>query len=376
MNGQPKKIFRPVSFSDTERGFARRLSYGRTITLNETEIPKALEYEDIDDAFNEFVDKELDLVDNNGKRVPYFTLYSNQRFSEYSQTWEHTDEDGNLLMNFKTVNRRNNPNAGTGQGGAWNIPGERRFTTHMKTVLDDNGDEHVEVYSMKQPYNVDLYYRVNFVTNTYEMINRFNERVHDLFKSRQCYIRPNGHFIPMVLEEVNDETTYSIEERKFFVQSIVVKAMAYIIHEEDFDVKKYPKRVKLYDSTKQRRPKSMVDIEEKEGEDNYAFKSLDLRVMFAPGENKVEFTMDTDMVVQYGTRDNITDVRVSINGTPIFIEKGFSIKNGDNVKVRMWSADYRSPSVMVFSGYAPNVIYDEIAPEDVRKDDTSEILEV
>lgn len=376
MNGQPKKIFRPVGFTEPEKGFGRRLSYGRTITLNETEVPKALEYEDIDNAFNEFVDKELDLTDTEGKKVPYFTLYSNQRFSEYSQTWEHTDEDGNLLMNFKTVNRQNNPNVGSGQGGTWNIPGERRYTTHMKTVLDDNGDEHVEVYSMKQPYSVDLMYRVNFVTNTYEMINRFNERVHDLFKARQCYIRPNGHFIPMILEEVNDETSYSIEERKFFVQSIIIKAMAYIIHEEDFEVKKYPKRVKLYDTAKLRRPKSTVDIEEKEGEDEYAYKSLDLRVTFAPGETKVEFTMDTDMVVQYGTRDNITDIRLSINGTPIFIEKGFTLKNEDVVKVRMWSADYGSPASIVFSGYDPNVIYDEIAPENVSEEVVGENLEV
>lgn len=105
----------------------------------------------------------------------------------------------------------------------------RRYTILQRTVLDDNGTESYEKYSMKQPYTVDLAYRINFVTNVFENINTFNQKVNYLFKARQCYIRPNGHYIPMVIDEINDESTYSIEDRKFYVQSISVKVMAYII---------------------------------------------------------------------------------------------------------------------------------------------------
>lgn len=354
MGKQPKKIFRPVRFRDKETGFPRRYSYGQTIMSKETEMPKPLEYEDIDAAFNEFVEKEIELTDENGKRVPTYTLYSNQRFSEYSQTWEHTDEDGNLLMNFKTVNRQGNPNVGSMQGGAWNIPGERRFTTHMKTVLDDNGKEHVEIYSMKQPYAVDMVYRVNFITNTFEMLNRFNERVHDLFKSRQCYIRPNGHFIPMVIEDVTDETTYSIEERKFFVQSVSIKAMAYVIHEEDFEVKKYAKDVKLYGNFSKTKP--VVSIEEVEQpEENGQLQQLTLVIDFPAGEPRVEFEMDSTMVITNATRSNITDVRLSFNGVPTYIEEGFTLHEGDNVRVRIHTPDYSNPSNLTFYGYDPEV---------------------
>lgn len=364
---QPKKIFRPVGFRDAEKGFPRRVSYGKTITYKAPEFPKPLEYEDIDNAFNEFADKAIDLVDDEGKRVPTFTLYSNQRFSEYSQTWEHTDEDGNLLMNFKTVNRSGNPSQGSGHANSWNIPGERRYTTHLKTVLDEDGTEHVEVYSMKQPYWVDLMYRINFVTNTFEMLNTFNERIHELFKARQCYIRPNGHFIPMILDGIDDQTNYSIEERKFFVQSVKIKAMAYIIHESDFNVKKYAKDVKLYDTMK--KPKNTVEIEEKETDPEAVTKQVELNISFSAGESSVEFDIDTDMEVMNGSRDNIFSVRVSVNGTPTFIEKGFSLKEGDTVKVRIVPADPFKPASLKFFGTVPNHYVNVELSESVKDDE-------
>lgn len=373
MGKQPKKIFRPVKFRDRETGVPRRYSYGKTIMAKETEMPKPLEYEDIDAAFNEFVEKEIELTDENGKRVPTFTLYSNQRFSEYSQTWEHTDEDGNLLMNFKTVNRQGNPGAGSMQGGAWNIPGERRFTTHMKTVLDDNGREHVEIYSMKQPYAVDLTYRINYVTNTFEMLNRFNERVHDLFKARQCYIRPNGHFIPMVLEDVSDETSYSIEERKFFVQSVSIKAMAYIIHEEDFEVKKYAKEVKLYGHPTKTKP--VVSIEESEPLDEIAQpQQISLVIDFPAGEPRVEFEMDSTLVVTNATKVNISDVRVFVNTIPTYIENGFTLHEGDTVRVRIHTPDYTNPSTITFYGYDPEVYSPNIPSENVSEEIPQEVV--
>ena len=142
---QPKKDIVPVKFKDKAIGRERRRNFAKEILYKETNFPRPVEYADIDKAVETFVDKELDIVDSDGKRIPTYTLYSTQRFSEYSQTWEHTDENGNLLMNFKTVSRGNNPMKGDNQGGLFNIPGNRRYTMQEKVVLGDNGVEHVEV---------------------------------------------------------------------------------------------------------------------------------------------------------------------------------------------------------------------------------------
>ena len=48
--------------------------------------------------------------------------------NEYAQTWQHLDETGNLLLNFKTINRENNPKQGQNQGNNFNIPRKQRLS--------------------------------------------------------------------------------------------------------------------------------------------------------------------------------------------------------------------------------------------------------
>lgn len=361
--GQPKKNLTTVRLKDKPYGMERRISYGKTILDKETVFPKPLEYEDIDAAFTEFVDKMLDLV-YDGKKIPTFTLYSNQRFSEYGQMWEHLDKENNLLMNFKTVNRSNNPGFGSNQGDLYNIPGERRYTLLMRTVLEDNGTEACEIYSMKQPYCVDLKYRINFVATKNELINEFNMQINNLFKAKQCYIRPNGHFIPMTLEDVSDESQYSIEERKFFVQSVEIKAMAYIIRRSDFKVEKRPKRISLTLAGDAKKRVPLVEIEEYEGKLNN--KGIDLSVSFEPYHDKVEFDIDTDMTIEKVETDNVRSYRISVNGTPYYTEKGFSVKNGDTIKIKIIQYEQAKQSTLKFIGYSPNeVYYTDNVPEKV-----------
>lgn len=358
---QPKKYINKIKFKDRTYGYEQRLNYGKHIMRKEPYFPKPLTYEDIDNAVFEFVDKSID-IEYDGIKIPTFTLYSNQRFSEYSQTWEHTDENGNLLLNFKTVSRDNNPNLGDNQGGLWNIPGDRYYTLRIRTVMDDNGTESYEIYSMKQPFCIDLMYRFNIVTDKYNVINLFNEKINKLFSARQCYIRPNGHYIPMVIDSVNDESNYSIDERKFFMQSFVIKVMAYIINKEDFKVEKKPKRVMLYGEGDTFRPKPLINIEEYE--DVYENKSLEVSIDFKEYHDKATFTIDTDMVITEIEKNNIRQVRLFVNDTPYYIDKGFKVKNGDEIKIKIRQIDENQSSSIKFIGYDPSNVY--------RKDYTPE----
>lgn len=361
---QPKRNIIPMKFKDKVYGTERRRNYPKEILYKETELPKPLEYDDIDFAFEEFVRESVAKLEDT--IYPVFTLYSNQRFSEYSQNWNHTDKDGNLLLNFITVNRDNNPKPGSNQGELWNIPGDRYYTILIKDVLDDNGTESYEIYSMKQPYSVDLTYRINFMTSTYDNINGFNKRINELFKARQCYIRPNGHFIPMVIEEVNDETSYSIDERKFFLQSIGIKVMAYIIGKNDFKIERKPKRIITMAEGDTKRPAPVVDIEEYEEGNPMEFRSIDITVSFEEYHDKVEFDIDTDVDIISNTMDNIRNMRLFINDTPFYIDKGFKIKNGDNVKIKINKYDISDKASITFKGYNPNEVYNsQYIPEKV-----------
>ena len=346
---QTKKYIIPTGNRKPQTGNPVRHSYAQTIMEQAPAIPKPLDYVDIDKAFQEWVQNDVDIKTATGKPMPTVTLYSSQRFSEYSQTWKHTDEEGNLLMNFKTINRETDPNGGDNQGGYWNIPGDRWYTYLIRTVLDDNGTESYEVYSMKQPYTVDLTYRINIVTNLMETLNEFNAKINDLFKSRQCYLRPNGRWIPMVIEDVSDETQYSIEDQKFYVQTVSIKVMAYIIREQDMKVERRPKRVLLFaEDDTGKKPKINVEEYVKDGREH---PGADIQVTIAPWKTKASFDFDMDMRVDEIKTDNVRSLRIFVNNTPIFYEKGFNISAGDNVRLFIKALNQNEECKISLIGY-------------------------
>ena len=355
MRRQPKKNMTKVNRPQKIYGNMVKKSYQKTILEKAPVFPKPLEYDDIDKAVFDFVDKQIDIVID-GELIPTYTLYSNQRFSEYTQMWEHSDEFGNLYLNFKTVNRDKNPSFGGNQGELWNIPGQRKYTLLQREVLEDNGTESYEIHTMKQPYAVDLSYTINFITTTVDNLNQFNQKINKLFAARQCYIRPNGHFIPMVIDEISDETTYSISDRKFYAQSVTIKLMAYIIEKDDFEVKKYPKRTNLsLSGDKYKKNQPCVEIEEINNP--LKNKTLNVNITFQPYHNKLEFEFDTDMNIEKIYTENVRNFRIMVNDTLYYTEKGFKLHNEDNVRIQIKPIEGEQESFMQFIGYEPNEFY-------------------
>jgi len=302
-----------------------------------------------------------------GKTVPTYTLYSNQRFSEYTQMWEHSDENGNLYLNFKTINRDKDPSFGDNQGSLWNIPGNRKYTLMKRDIIDENGVECTEIYSMSQPYAVDLTYTINFITVTLEELNNFNQKVNKLFSARQYYIRPNGHFIPMVIDDISDETTYSISDRKFFVQSITIKLMAYIIEKNDFEVKRYPKNINISFENLKASKQNCVDVEEEDSP--MKNKTLNVNIQMKPYKNKVEFDFDTNMKVEEIITENVRTIRVMVNGVLYYTDKGFVLRDEDNVRIQIRPFNESKESFIKFVGYEIDSFYNsEVIPEKVFDD--------
>ena len=355
MRTQPKKNLTPVHKTREKYGNMVRKGYQNRILDKAPIFPKPLEYDDIDKAVFDFVDTSIAIVID-GKLIPTYTLYSNQRFSEYTQMWEHSDENGNLYLNFKTINREKNPSFGDNQGKLWNIPGQRKYTLLQREVLDDNGTESYEIYTMKQPYAVNLEYTINFVTTTIDNLNKFNQKLNKLFESRQCYIRPNGHYLPMLLEEISDETSYSISDRKFFVQSATIKLMAYIIEPEDFEVKKYPKRVHtILEGDLFKKDKACVEIEEIDNP--MKNKTLNINISLEPYHTKVNFVFDTEMVVEHIITENVRNLRLMVNDDLYYTNKSFKLHNNDDIRLQIMALENEKETKIKFVGYDPNVYY-------------------
>ena len=305
-------------------------------------LPSPVEYEDIDDAFIEFVDTEIPLVAN-GQKVPTYTLFSNHRFTEFSQTYRHTDEDGNLLMDFKTVGRENNPKDGSGQDGLYNIPGNRRYTVGIRSVLDDNGTEHYEVSSMEQPIAVDLIYTVNYITADFSKLNDFNIRLKQLFQSRQYYIKPNGYEMPLVLDDISDQSEYSIDNRKVFIQSATITLKGYVIPKDTLRIEKFPKRLRMGAVGTFAPPKPIVEVETVLDNDMIV-------ISFPKKTSSVSFTYDSGFRIAGVEKDNVRSYRVSVNGIQIPDVTNMVLVEGDEIDIHVIPVDFCYSSTLKIIG--------------------------
>ena len=298
-----------------------RRNISKEIVRHADYMPKTLGYEDIDRCFKEWVENELN-IEQDGVKLPTMVLYSNQRFSEYMQTWRFTDENNNVRLNFKTVTRENNPSHGSIVGDTYNIPGDRFYTFKSIDAIDDSGKRYRIDYKMKQPTAVDLSYKVSIITNRYVTLNKFNERIHQIFNSKQTYISPNGHYMSMLLDNISDESEYNIEDRQFFAQHFTVKLRGYILKEDDFKVEENPVAALVFiNDNDGKRRKPTIEVSEYDpclDDKNEYVKKIDIDIKFsfrAPCRGKINFTMDEDVIITgitFNEESNIVEDEITL----------------------------------------------------------------
>ena len=305
-------------------GKERRENLTKEVLQNATPLPEPLEYEDIDKEFERWVSEDLD-ISFEEQKLPTYLMLSNQRFSEYLQSWEHVDEKKNLILNFKAITRENNPKAGSIVGDTRNIPGNIDFLINRVFSVDKHGNRYFIDYRMKQPMSIDLIYTVSIFTNKYQLLNEFNIMMNDKFKAIDCYIRPNGHFIPMKLNDISDESEYNIDDRRYYSQSYSITVMAYIIPKDSFRVIEQPMmRLECFDGEVLSRPKTIV--EETECDENYnpyEYQPIEVKTVFPPESARHNFKIDCDSEITAISMKNTRFFDLYVNGKLIDISRIF-----------------------------------------------------
>ena len=346
---------------DKSYGLDRRQDLTKEELNNSSPLPNPITYEDIDKEFKKWVEEEI-IISFDGNRIPTFALFSNQRFSEYLQTWEHVDEKKNPILNFKTVTRESNPQQGTIIGDSKNIPGERTYLMKRVEARDENDRKYYIDYRMKQPMAVDFKYTVSIMTNRYELINKFNQIVNDKFKSITAYLRINGHFVSMILQNISDETEYKIDDRQFYSQSCEILLRSYIIQESDLVVKEVPS-LKFFGFEGEDGKKSYAEIEElpcQEPENPYYYKPLLIKVSLATCDNRIKFNIDCNFTVKKVELENIVSYRSRVNDEIVELEEGLLIKENSEIKLSRVCRKYQEkPAVFYIYGVEKDIVYDK-----------------
>lgn len=240
--GIPKRKNNIDVYSDreTEKGvnvLNRRQELLDRITKSDSFLPDSLLHEDMDSGMLDYVKTTFKVI-SDGVPIPTIPrILTIQRWAEFSNNWDFSDEDGNVKLPFIAIIRKPDVQPGTNPVTQRTIPDRQTF--HYATVPTWNGTQMgADVYKMPQPVAVDVSYEVVFVCNKLRELNKFNKIVLQKFSSRQSYTSIKGHYIPIVLDGIEDNTPMeTLDGRRFYLQTYKFTMLGLLIDNEEFEVK-------------------------------------------------------------------------------------------------------------------------------------------
>jgi hypothetical protein len=190
----------------------------------------------------DFLKEDLKVV-TSGKIVPMVDIIiTTQNWAQYVETALFVDLDYNPAPPFITVVRSPEVKYGTNPSLQYTIPNRKQF--YYASVPTWNGNEQgMDIYTIPQPVPVDINYSVKIICNRMRELNQLNKVVMQTFSSRQAYTFIKGQYVPIIMNNVSDESQMSLESRKYYVQSYDFTMLGYLIDEEEFEVKPAIQRV-------------------------------------------------------------------------------------------------------------------------------------
>ena len=262
----PKQVKPTLPLVPKKTLSARREQLLEYIDKDGTYLPKSVLHADLDRGMLDFVKGDLEVI-TAGKVVPMVDIIiTTQNWIQYVETALFVDLDYNPSPPFITVVRSPEVKFGTNPALQYTIPNRKQF--YYASVPTWNGNEQgMDIYTIPQPVPVDINYSVKIICNRMRELNELNKIVMQKFSSRQAYTFIKGQYVPIILNNISDESQMSLESRKYYVQSYDFTMLGYLIDEDEFEVKPAIARVSQImeidtSSFKQRRNKSPKNPDE------------------------------------------------------------------------------------------------------------------
>jgi hypothetical protein len=230
------KVF-GVSKNADNAVIGRRKELLEEITKSDTFLPDSIMHDDMDLGMLEFV-KENFKITSDGEQIPTIPkILTIQRWSEFKNNWNFSDDDGNMKLPFIAVIRKPDVQLGTNPSIQRTIPDRRDFFYASVPTWDGN-QMGADVYKIPQPVPVDIGFEVTIVCTKFRDINTFNKKVLQKFSSRQAYTKIKGHYIPIILDRIENDNSVSdtMDGRRFYAQNYSFTMLGFLIDEEEFEV--------------------------------------------------------------------------------------------------------------------------------------------
>jgi len=341
----PKQIKKYLPLTPEKQLLERREQLLEFIQKDGTYLPKGVLHADLDRGMLDFVRDELECVVD-GKKVSNIDLIITlQNWAQFTQTWNTEDLNGNVQLPFITTVRQPEVPFGTNPSLQYTIPNRKEFL-YAQVPTWDGTRKGMDVYKIPQPIPVDITYDVKIVCNRMRELNEFNKIVMQKFSSRQAYTFIKGHYIPIIMNSVSDNSVTEVNKRKFYVQNYNFTMLGFLMDEEEFQI-----------SPAITRALTLLEVNNKTGS-RKATKvpgrpdNFDLDIKFTSSQTqKVEtFRYTVDLLVT-GT-ENIDSYDVYIDGSYVGSDLStIQITDGDLVTIDITKITDGQESVLQTTAY-------------------------
>ncbi len=338
--GLPKKIKKNLPLTESKTLLPRRQELLDKINKDGTFLPKSILHADLDGGMLDFVKNELKTVVE-GKTVPTIDIIvTTQNWSQFTETWNFQNIDKNAEPPFITTIRNPEVKFGTNPSLLYNIPNRRQYF-YAQVPTWDGQRNGMDVYTIPQPVPVDITYSVKIVCNRMRELNKFNQIVLEKFASRQAYAVIKGHYIPIIMGNITDESVMEIEKRKYYIQSYEFTMLGFLIDEDEFEVSPAITRVLQvveFDKTTTKRNKKKTEE-----------KGPGSQALFLVGVTSLTQLFNYVVDIKIGETVNIDSFDVYINGDFYGSDlELIQINNGDSLRIDIIKQDINQESTIQF----------------------------
>ena len=341
----PKKIKNYLPLTPEKVGRERRQQMLDDVTEQGTFLPKGVLHADLDRGMLDFVKDTLQLVVDE-KTVPTIDkIITNQNWSQFVESWNFQDLDSNVSLPFIATVRMPEVKYGTFQGGAANIPNRRQFFYYTVPTWDGQR-KGADVYKIPQPIPVDITFNIKLFCNRMRELNEFNKIVMQTFTSKQAYTQIKGHFIPITLDSVADESAKDLEKRKYYIANYTFVMKGLLIDEEEFQISPaITRQVTMFEVDTKTRGRKVTPQPPRPN-------SFDLDLTFLSGITQLSEVYRYTVDLKIGEISNVSSYSVYLNGNYVGDNlTTIQITNGDTFLITVIKIDNTQSATIKTTAY-------------------------
>ena len=326
----PKKIKKNINVKVVEPDSGPEAYIQGYLDKNPGNLPRGVDFTDLDDGFVGWANTTLEVVVE-GEKVP-FSFLTAQRWSEFTRTWQSSDKYKNIKIPFISIVRKPDAQPGTNPAD-FNIPlKDYQIPVSIIPTWDGN-KKGANIFSIPQPVGVDLTYTLRFFTYRMSELNLLNQKVLTSFASAQSYVNIKGHYFPIMLESIGDESTIDdIEGKRYYVQTYELRMMAYLLDSDRFEIKPALERAIMSYEVVDKKARVITNFIKDESLND---KTITCIVQFMPG-SPTTVTFNADGITQFISVElssNVSSVVFYVNGNPTSLP--FSVTENDSISLNI-----------------------------------------